>query len=174
MFSCHEDVVYPGHGVARIQRIVEKSIGGVTTVFYELAFLNKDMVILVPTECAEQVGLRCLSSLDYVRKAFDIISKPRIERRRFGPATGNWNKRNKGYQLKLRTGSLCELSEIYRDLRLVEEHKPLSFGEKHLLMQTEELLAEEISLVKQVDHEAIIEQLRALYSCGKKSVEREG
>lgn len=169
MFSCHENVVYPGHGVACIRKIVEKNVGGVKTVFYELSFLNKEMTVLVPKESAVQVGLRHLSSMENVQQAFEIIARPPREKRRFGPLVGNWNKRNKGYQLKLRTGSLSELSEIYRDLRLIEEYKPLSFGEKHLLLQTEELLAEEISLVKKIDHDSTIEQLRTSCVGGRKT-----
>lgn len=168
MFTCCENVVYPGHGVAKIKRIVEKNVGGVLTVFYELVFLHKDVTVLVPRESAEQVGLRPLSSADHVDLVFEMIGNA-VARARRRPefSASSWNKRNKGYQLKLRTGSLQELSEIYRDLRLIEEEKPLSFGEKHLLIQTESLLAEEISLVKNMDHDATIEQLRAVYVRGR-------
>lgn len=169
MFSCHESVVYPGHGVARINRIVHKTVGGVLTSFYELAFLKKDIIVLVPTEGAEQVGLRRLSSSEHVVRAFEVIENGSSERRTEFMAN-NWNKRNKCYQLKLRTGNLQGLSEIYRDLRLIEENKPLSFGEKHLLMQTEELLAEEIAMVKQIDHDSTVEILRTLYTRGRKEV----
>jgi CarD family transcriptional regulator len=59
-------------------------------------------------------------------------------------------------------GSIKAISEIYRDLRLIEAEKDLSFGEKNLLQQTEKLLAEEISLVRSTEQERAIEQIRAL------------
>ena len=72
----------------------------------------------------------------------------------------NWNKRNKSYKNKIQRGDLREICEIYRELRWLEQQKDLSFGEKHLLQQTEALLAEEISLVNQVNKEETCHQLR--------------
>lgn len=161
MFHCYENVVYPGHGVAQISRIIEKRIGGVVTTFYELTFLNKDVTVLVPTENVDAVGLRPLSSSEHITKVFEVLGKPAQCGRCPEFSASSWNKRNKGYQLKLRTGSLQELSEIYRDLRLIELHKQLSFGEKNLLLQTEALLIEEIALVEKTDQNAVAERLRA-------------
>lgn len=167
MFRCYENVVYPGHGVARISRIVEKKIGGVLTTFYELTFLSKDVTVLVPTDNATIVGLRSLSSLESIDGVFKLLASPTTCERCPEFSASSWNKRNKGYQLKLRTGSLQELSEIYRDLRSVEEHKTLSFGEKNLLSQAEALLIEEISLVKKIEQDAVAEKLRTCYQQSK-------
>lgn len=162
MFSVHDKVVYPGHGVAQIQRIVEKNVSGLTIAFYELTFLHKDVTVLVPTNNAVMVGIRPLSSQDSIKDIFQILSRPTQRAPQHEFTTSNWNKRNKEYQLKLRTGSLKELSEIYRDLRFIETQKELSFGEKNLLHQTESLLVEEISLVQKSEHEKTAAQLRAL------------
>ena len=72
----------------------------------------------------------------------------------------NWNRRNKEYQNKLRTGSLRDISEIYRDLKYIACYKELSFGEKNLLSKTESLLAEEISASEDLDGNKAIERLR--------------
>ncbi len=160
MFSLDEKVVYPGHGVAKINCIVEKKIGGKTTSFFELKFLNKDMTILVPTQNFSAVGIRRLSSPDAVDNIFKMLSEP-IDTKSYETAS-NWNKRNKEYQSKLRTGKLDEICEIYRYLNRVSEHKELSFGEKNLLGQTESLLVEEISLVSDIAKDAAVEQLRTL------------
>ena len=67
MFSVYDKVVYPGHGVAQIQRIVEKNISGATIAFYELTFLHKDVTVLVPTNNAIMVGISviCLGGAGY-------------------------------------------------------------------------------------------------------------
>lgn len=169
MFVLHENVVYPGHGVARVSRIIEKKVGGVPITFYELSFINKDVMVLVPTNNADSVGLRPLSSEASIQDVFTTLAQPaqRIDYHEF--AASSWNKRNKGYQLKLRTGSLKELSEIYRDLRFIGTQKPLSFGEKNLLSQTEALLVEEIAIVCKLNQDQTIERLR---SCCSSSHER--
>lgn len=161
MFVLHENVVYPGHGVAKINCIIEKKVGGASITFYELSFLNKDVMVLVPTHNADSVGLRPLSSEESIKDVFEILEQPvrRIDYHEF--AASSWNKRNKEYQLKLKTGNLRELSEIYRDLRFIGKQKTLSFGEKNLLSQTEALLVEEIALVCKLNQDQTIEKLRA-------------
>lgn len=159
MFSVDQRVVYPGHGVAIIERIVEKVIGGCPTQFFELKFLSKEMTILVPVATAPSVGLRQLSSSQTVQSALNILSDP-DERVPNEAALANWNKRNKEYQGKIRKGDLKEICEIYRDLKYIENFKELSFGEKSLLAQTEALLVEEISQVNESTQDKALELLR--------------
>jgi CarD family transcriptional regulator len=159
MFARNEKVVYPGHGVAIIIRIVEKKVADRISQFFELRFLNKDMTILVPTDNALEVGIRPLSSTEHINNIFETLSQP-VSIKNHDVAISNWNKRNKEYQGKLRSGDLLEICAIYRDLRHIEHHKELSFGEKSLLQQTESLLVEEISIVRNIKEESAIECLR--------------
>ncbi len=167
MFLLDEKVVYPGHGVAKINRIIEKEFGGQKTSFYELVFINKGGTILVPIQSVESVGLRRLSSVDKIEKAFDLLSTPAQKISNSIYKASNWNKRNKEYQLKLRTGSLEGISEIYRDLKHASSYKELSFGEKNLLNQAETLLVEEISFAKQTDIPKTVESIRSLIILGQ-------
>ncbi len=160
MFNQDQKVVYPGHGVAYIHRIIERRIGGNLTQFYELKFVNKDMTILVPINNIETIGIRKLSSQTDIGDVFKMFDDPIIPRNQ--EMVPNWNKRNKEYQGKIRSGKLREICEIYRDLKHIEKHKELSFGEKNLLHQTENLLVEEISLVCKMGLENTIKQLRSL------------
>ena len=162
MFSLRDKVVYPGHGVAEISRIVEKIVAGSVARFFELTFLNKDMTILVPTNNIALIGLRRLSSIENIDNAFEILSMPAKLCRE--SSLSNWNKRSKDYQSKLRTGDLYEICRIYRDLNHLSARKELSFGEKNLLSQTEALLVEEISLVKDMQEGKAIARLRSLFT----------
>lgn len=161
MFSLGDKVVYPGHGVAKINRIVEKIVAGSVAKFFELQFLNKDMTLLVPTINLDTIGLRKLSSHETIDNVFEILAKPAQLCRE--SMLSNWNKRSKDYQCKLRTGDLYEICRIYRDLNHLAVKKELSFGEKNLLLQTEALLVEEISLVEEVGEEKAISRLRSLF-----------
>ncbi len=165
MFEQNERVVYPGHGVAFINRIIEKKIGTEKFTFYELKFLNKDMTILVPVTNVEAVGIRKISSQERINNVFKILTEP-MQRQPAHPETlaTNWNKRNKEYQSKIRSGDLRDICEIYRDLKRTEESKELTFGEKSLLNQTEMLLAQEIALVKNVAEEHAAQELRTYVS----------
>jgi len=162
MFALNEKVVYPGYGVAKVNRVVNKCIGGQESVFFELTFLHKEATVLVPTHNLEAAGIRPLSSGDNVKDAFRVLTEPARKITPYEFTASNWNKRNKEYQLKLRRGSLRDLSEVYRDLRYISSQKELSFGEKNLLNQTESLLVEEISLIQKRAHEKTVEELRTL------------
>ncbi len=161
MFTLNEKVVYPGHGVASIVRIIEKRVAGKSAEFFELKFVNKDMTILVPVTNALSVGIRPLSSSKHINDIFKILSGP-VEPVCHETIITNWNKRNKEYQERLRTGDLREICAIYKDLKYIETQKELSFGEKNLLSQTEALLVEEISLVNNMETDKAIRQLRLL------------
>lgn len=164
MFVLNDRVVYPGHGVAVISRIVEKQVAGMPVQFFQLTFLNKDMTILVPTRNVSSVGIRRLNSRENIDAIFKILAEP-VDQQRIMPEliASNWNKRNKEYQYKLRSGDLREICRIYRDLNHIAKQKELSFGEKNLLQQTEHLLVEEISIVNKVDEDKAIEHLRSIF-----------
>lgn len=164
MFSIDDKVVYPGHGVAKINRIVEKKVATTIVQFFELRFLNKDMTILVPTRNVASVGIRKLSSRERISAVFKLLAEP-IDYKKVTPdlAASNWNKRHKEYQCKLRTGDLQEICQIYRDLNHIAQQKELSFGEKNLLTQTENLLVEEISLVNMTAEDKTTEHLRSIF-----------
>lgn len=164
MFSLRAKVVYPGHGVAEISRIVERTVGTSTVSFYELKFLNKDATVLVPMNNASSVGIRNLSSTQNIECALRVLTEPARFTRNHEFSASNWNKRNKDYQTKIRTGDLMSLSQIYRDLKFIETQKELSFGEKTLLQEIEKLLVEEISLVQKSQPDKAVEQLRSLCS----------
>lgn len=159
MFSLNEKVVYPGHGVARISRILKRKVGNEITTFFDLHFVNQDMTILVPIENMEAIGVRRLSTVDTIKEIFVLLGEPR--KRPLNDVVTNWSKRNKVYLGKIRTGDMREIGEMYRDLKCIERHKELSFGEKNLLVQIEGLLAEEVSLVEAISKEKAIDLLRS-------------
>ena len=161
MFTLNEKVVYPGHGVAKVNRIIEKIISNKITTFYELTFIHKDMTVLVPTENLPSAGIRKVSSHENIEDVFKLLAEP--SKKGNDLVVSNWNKRNKDYQIKLRSGNVFEISKIYRDLKSISQYKELSFGERNLLNQTETLLAEEISVVKNLGEEKALEHLRALF-----------
>ncbi len=170
MYHVNEKIVYPGHGVAIVNRVFEKIVAGQVTSFYELKFINKDMTVLVPMHGATNVGIRSLSSNEKIDDILKLLAEPVKKVHNYELTASNWNKRNKEYQNKLRTGNLKDISEIYRDLKCIAQHKELSFGEKNLLNQTEGLLAEEIAIVRKVNEEAALEVLRAVFNVVEKPV----
>jgi len=167
MFSRSEKVIYPGYGVAHINRVVEKKIAGTIKYFFELKFLNKDMIVLIPLDNEKPIGIRKLSSKECIEVIFKMLALPFDTLLIHDMSMSNWNKRNKEYQAKLRRGDLVEIGEIYRDLQYISLQKELSFGERALLQQTETLLVEEISLINNMTEEDTVLLIRKLLPQGR-------
>ena len=165
MFSLKEKVVYPGHGVAQIDRIVEKNIGGNSTKFYELTVLSTHMTVLVPLDNLRETGIRRISSNENIEQMFKLLEEP--VNKKTDVAIANWSKKNKAYQCAIRTGDLEEVCRIYRELTTIAVQKELSFGEKNLLHRTENLLVEEISLASNISVDDVRDRLRTTIRASK-------
>ena len=61
-----------------------------------------------------------------------------------------WNRRYREYMEKIKTGSVFEVAEVYRDLLMLKLEKELSFGERKMLDTARNLLVKEISLAQKV------------------------
>jgi CarD family transcriptional regulator len=161
MFEPNDKVIYPGHGVANVDGVIEKNVAGSSVKFIKLSFIYKDMTILVPVYNADSIGLRYISSESIIEQALKELGKEpekKFEGIDFTPS--GWNRRNKGYQLKIQGGNLLEIVKIYRDLMHVSQQKELSFGERMLLQSIEDLLAQEIQSGKNLGREEVIQVLR--------------
>lgn len=164
MLRLDEKVVYPGHGVAQISQILERSVGGQKAVFYELQFLNKEMTILVPADNCHTIGVRTLITKIEVEEVLALLQEPPRKIHPYELNASSWNKRNKSYQAELRTGNVKKIACIYRDLHHISVLKDLSFGERNLLAQTEQLIAQEISLVLAARCDDIVFQMRSSFT----------
>lgn len=160
MFLLNEKVVYPGHGVARISRIIQKNVGGAVMTFYELTLLSKNMTALVPVDRLIEVGIRKISSSERVQGILNLLSEPHTTSH--AQVMPNWSKKSKVYLGGIRTGNLEEIGKIYRELIFISAQKDLSFGEKNLLQKTEDMLVEEIAAVNETTEEKAREQLRLI------------
>ncbi|MFA5028779.1 MAG: CarD family transcriptional regulator [Candidatus Methylomirabilota bacterium] len=139
MFRVGQKVVYPTHGVGRIEAIEQKEVSGNLQSYYILRILGTDMTIMVPTGNAERVGLRHLIGVKEVPKVMEILRKKDVE------ISPNWNRRFKDNLERIKTGSLYEVATVLRKLVLLQRERNLSFGEKKMLENVRQLLVSEIS-----------------------------
>lgn len=170
MFLLNEKVIYPGYGVATINRLVDRLMLGKKTNFFELKFDSKEMTVLIPEDRLESIGVRKLSTLQELTYMFDQLGKFDVQDIITEHNASTWNKRNKEYQSKLRSGQLIQISAIYKELQLIALDKELSFGERNLFNQIEFLLIEEILAVKKSEAEDIRFKLRHPFEAMEKKI----
>ena len=81
MLKIGEVAVYPGHGVGKIERIEVKEISGTKQAFYIMRILDSDMTIMIPTDGAQNAGLRYVIGSREVVKVYEILKdKDEVER----------------------------------------------------------------------------------------------
>ncbi|MBI2080358.1 MAG: CarD family transcriptional regulator [candidate division NC10 bacterium] len=145
LFPVGKKVVYPTHGVARVEAIEEKVVSGERQDFYVLRMLGNGMTVLVPTRKAQQVRLREVIRRTEVPKVMAILRRNDLE------ICPSWNRRYKDHQERIKSGSLYEVALVLRKLVLLQKDRCLSFGEKKMLETVRQLLVSEISHAAGID-----------------------
>ena len=157
MFQVGQLAVYPAHGVGRIESVQEREVSGTPSEFYIMRLIDTDMIIMIPTNNARNIGLRDVIDNQAVSEVYDILrSRPgRLNNQ-------TWNRRYRDYMDKIKTGSPFRVAEVLRDLTLLKSEKDLSFGERKMLDTAKNLLIKELSLVNEKEETEIEAQLLEL------------
>ena len=159
MFKIGDLAVYPAHGVGVIEKIESQEFSGSCQDFYVMRILENDMIIMIPTRNVNNVGLRELIGKSEVPKLYSILRKRDVTL-----DNQTWNRRYREYMDKIKTGSVYEVAEVYRDLLMLKVEKELSFGERKMLDTARNLLVKEISLAKQVEEKQIERDLEKIFA----------
>jgi CarD family transcriptional regulator len=157
-------VVYPAHGVGRIESIEDKSKKGNEHCFVKLRILDNGMQIMFPTSNVKEVGLRPLISKKEVSGLFKQLKMPPVL-----SEASNWNRRHRHYLDKLKTGALSDVCDVLRELMTMRGEKELSFGERKLLDTARTLLIKEVAMVTSRQENMISEELDSFFPPPKAS-----
>jgi CarD family transcriptional regulator, regulator of rRNA transcription len=159
MFKIGDLAVYPAHGVGVIERVESREVSGSSQDFYVMRILENDMIIMIPIKNVNSVGLREIIGRKEVPKLYSILRKRDVM-----IENQTWNRRYREYMEKIKTGSVYEVAEVYRDLLMLKSEKDLSFGERKMLDTARTLLVKEISLAKKVAEAQIERDLEKIFS----------
>jgi CarD family transcriptional regulator len=159
-FNAGDLAVYPAHGVGRIEAIETRVVNGEEHDFYIMKILENAMVIMIPTMNVESVGLRDVIPQNEIPKILDVIKS----KRELAIDNQTWNRRYREYMDKIKTGSLYEVAEVFRDLSLLKLTKDLSFGERKLYDTAYNLLIKELSTAKESDEKTVAKEIEALFT----------
>jgi CarD family transcriptional regulator, regulator of rRNA transcription len=159
MFQVGDLAVYPAHGVGVIEKIESQEISGCRQDFYVMRILDNNMIIMIPTTNVDHVGLRDIIAKTELPKLFSILKKRDVIL-----DSQTWNRRYRDYMEKIKTGSVFEVAEVYRDLLILRYDKELSFGERKMLDTARTLLVKEISLAKEITESQVESDLDLIFS----------
>lgn len=146
-FKVGETVVYPHHGAATVEEIVTRKVKGVDTKYLVLRVNQGDLVIQVPADNVEEVGVRDVVDERGVEEVLGVLREAEVEE------PSNWSRRFKANQEKISNGDIVRVSEVVRDLSRRDADKGLSAGEKRMLTKARQILTSELALARNIDEE---------------------
>lgn len=144
-FTVGETVVYPNHGAAVIEDIETRQIKGEDRLYLVLRIIGQnDLVVRVPANNLDLVGVRDVVDADGLERVFDVLRAEHTEE------PSNWSRRYKANLEKLHSGNVIKVSEVVRDLWRRDRDKGLSAGEKRMLSKARTILVAELALAEDV------------------------
>lgn len=156
MFNIGDFAVCPGHGVGQLVDIEERELGTTKKQFYIIKILANGMTVMVPTD--SENGIRTLVKEEEVEEVYQLLNNHDVK-----VDNSTWNRRYRDYCIKIKTGSVVEIAEVLRQLFLLKQNKTLSFGEKKMLEQCRELLAQEFSILNKIDKNSVNKKIDSYF-----------
>ncbi len=147
MFNPGDRVVYPHHGAAVVERKETREAFGRKTEYLVLRMAHGEMMLSVPVDKVDDVGMRWPISGDDVDDLFDVLKKRDVRE------PSNWSRRFKNHQEKLKSGDVYQVAEVVRNLALRDREKGLSAGEKTLYQKARSVLVSELSFALDVSED---------------------
>lgn len=154
-FRVGDWVAHPLHGAGVIDSIVSRKINGKDREYYVLKIPAGDMLVMIPVETSESIGVRPIIGSEEAEKILKDI--PAIE----VSMTQNWNKRYRENMMKIRSGDLMEVAAVVKGLTARDRERGLSTGERKMLHSARQILISEIVLSKSSSYEEVEERLNS-------------
>jgi CarD family transcriptional regulator len=155
-FKVNDKVVYPHHGAAVIEGKEKVSMPDDTTAdYFVLRMTHGDLVLKVPVDRAEEIGMRYPISKEDVEDVFEVLAKKDVRE------PTNWSRRFKNHQEKLKSGDVYQVAEVVRNLALRDADKGLSAGEKSMFVKARQVLVSELAFALDITEDDALDKLNS-------------
>jgi CarD family transcriptional regulator len=148
-------VVYPSHGVGKLERIDTFEINGESSDFLVISFPKNNLILKIPVGRATEAGLRELTSKKVMKEAMEVLVQKTKKRRMM------WSKRAQEYEAKINSGDPVAIAEVIRDLRK-DNDATYSFSERQIYQSAIERLAREISVIEEIAEDDAVKKLEMI------------
>jgi CarD family transcriptional regulator len=140
-----DHVVYPTHGVGKVERIATEEIAGHKLELIHITFEENRMTLRVPVAKARSAGLRKLATRKLFDEALAVLKgRARIKRTM-------WSRRAQEYEAKINSGDPLSIAEVVRDLHRNAGQPDQSFSERQIYEAAMDRLAAELAALDKTD-----------------------
>jgi CarD family transcriptional regulator len=155
-FKKGDYVVYPAHGVGKVECIDTQIIGGMDVKLYTIYFEKDRMRLKVPVMKAQSAGLRRLCSESRIKDAIKTL-KGRAKIRRT-----MWSRRAQEYETKINSGDPVAIAEVLRDLKRSNDDTEQSYSERQIYQSALERLAREVAAIEKIPEDKATARLETI------------
>ncbi|MEQ8665456.1 MAG: CarD family transcriptional regulator [Rhodospirillales bacterium] len=157
-YKAGDFVVYPTHGVGKVEGIETQEIAGEKLRLIVISFDRDRMILRVPVKKASESGLRKLSSKKRMESALTTLKgRARVKR-------AMWSRRAQEYEAKINSGDPIAIAEVVRDLFRNVGQPDQSFSERQIYEAARDRLACELAAVEKTDVEKATVKLEQVLS----------
>jgi len=140
-----DHVVYPTHGVGKVERIAIEDIAGHRLELIHITFEENRMTLRVPVAKARSAGLRKLATRKMFDEALGVLKgRARVKRTM-------WSRRAQEYEAKINSGDPLAIAEVVRDLHRNAGQPDQSFSERQIYESAMDRLAAELAALDETD-----------------------
>ena len=147
-FHIGDKVAHPMYGAVVLESVVQKKVGGVVREYYIMKLPERSMVVMIPTENSEEIGVRPVVDREQADRVLAAIPGIQVE------MTSNWNHRYRENLERLKSGDLLEVAAVVKGLTLRDARRGLSTGERKMLHSARQILISELVLSKSQSYES--------------------
>ncbi len=145
IFHEGDHVVYPTHGVGKVERIATEEIAGHRLELIHITFEENRMTLRVPVSKARSAGLRKLATRKMFDEAMAVLKgRARIKRTM-------WSRRAQEYEAKINSGDPIAIAEVVRDLHRNAGQPDQSFSERQIYEAAMDRLGAELAALDKTD-----------------------
>ena len=155
MYRIGDRIAHPLHGAGVIERIEAKKLSGTIREYYVVKMPVGDMIVMIPKETSDTIGVRPIICPKTADSIIDAISELEVN------MTQNWSRRYRENMVKIKSGDLMEVAAVIKGLVTREVDKGLSTGERKMLHSAKQILISEIVLSQRVSYEEVEARLGA-------------
>ena len=121
-FQIGDKVAHPMYGAGVLESVVQKKVGGVVQEYYIMKLAKSSMIVMIPTQGSEEIGVRPVVDPDQADRVLAAIPSIQVE------MTANWNRRYRETMERLKSGDLLEVARVVKGLTLRDAKRSLSTG----------------------------------------------
>lgn len=153
MFQVGDKIVHPMHGAGVIDSIVTKKVNGVVREYYIMKLPMGGMLVMIPTQNSEEIGVRPIIGPDEADRVIAAIPDIEVD------MTANWNQRYRENMIRLKSGDLTEVARVVKGLVQRDGSRGLSNGERKMLHSAKQILISELVLSQCCSYEEMEDRI---------------